>query len=58
MAGPLDGLRGLLRRALQMPRRLLPPGIAALALIPGARSLWAAGGFDADAGEAILKYGA
>ncbi|MCW2934582.1 MAG: hypothetical protein JWM19_5544 [Actinomycetia bacterium] len=33
------------------------PGIDSLAWIPGTRSLWAAGGFDADAGEAILKYG-
>jgi hypothetical protein len=33
------------------------PGIDQLAWIPGTRSLWATGGFDADAGEAILKCG-
>ena len=33
------------------------PGVDALAWIPGTRSLWASAGFDADAGEAILKYG-
>lgn len=33
------------------------PGIDSLEWIPGTRSLWATGGFDADAGEAILKYG-
>jgi len=33
------------------------PGIDELAWIPGTRSLWATGGFNADAGEAIFKYG-
>jgi hypothetical protein len=33
------------------------PGIDSLTPIPGTRSLWATGGFDADAGEAVLKYG-
>jgi hypothetical protein len=33
------------------------PGIDELAWIPGTRSLWATGGFNADAGEVILKYG-
>jgi hypothetical protein len=33
------------------------PSIDQLAWIPGTRSLWATGGFDADAGEVILKYG-
>jgi hypothetical protein len=33
------------------------PGIDNLAWIPRTRSLWATGGFDADAGEAILEYG-
>jgi hypothetical protein len=32
------------------------PAIDQLALIPGTRSLWATGGFDPDAGEAILEY--
>jgi hypothetical protein len=32
------------------------PAIDQLALIPGTRSLWATGGLDADAGEAILEY--
>lgn len=41
-----------------VPRRAgEQPGIDSLAWIPGTRSLWATGGFDADAGEAILKYG-
>lgn len=41
-----------------VPRRAgQQPGIDELAWIPGTRSLWATGGFDADAGEAILKYG-
>jgi hypothetical protein len=40
-----------------VPRRAgQQPGIDQLAWIPGTRSLWATGGFDADAGEAILKY--
>jgi hypothetical protein len=33
------------------------PGTDQLAWIPGTRSLWATGGFDADAGEAILQFG-
>jgi hypothetical protein len=33
------------------------PGIDNLAWIPGTRSMWATGGFDADAGEAILTDG-
>ena len=33
------------------------PGIDGMALIPGTRALWALGGFDADEGEAIFKYG-
>jgi hypothetical protein len=32
------------------------PGIDHLAWIPGTTSLWATGGFSADAGEAILRY--
>lgn len=32
------------------------PGIDHLAWIPGTTSLWATGGFSADAGEVILKY--
>jgi hypothetical protein len=39
------------------PRDAWLAGIDNLAWIPGTRSLWATGGFDADAGEAILKYG-
>jgi hypothetical protein len=33
------------------------PGVNGLAWIPGTQSLWATGGFDADAGTAILQYG-